>query len=295
MSLLPGIIAFGLYSACLLSIGAVGFTLQFGVTNVLNLAYGGLLTSAMFVDYAVGRGTSNIWLAIVIGAAWGALSSLLFARFVARGYVRRGTSLVGMAMVTIAVGLVIQFTLEAIQGPFAYGYRLGSQPTVRIAGVTLSEQQLVIIGVAAVLMVAVHVLLRYTRLGLAMRATASHASLARSCGVSTERVRLAAWLISGALCGISGALLGVSIGSFNASSGADFFITLVVAAIVGGVGKPYGAMLGSLVIGLISEAAAAIISPDYKDIVAWLILIVVLVVRPQGIFAEFASQRELVG
>lgn len=295
MTQLPGIVAFGLFSACLLSIGAVGFTLQFGVTNVLNLAYGGLLTSAMFVDYAIGRGESNIWLALAVGAVWGSLSSLLFARFIVMRYVRRGTSLVGMAMVTIAVGLVIQFGLEAIQGPFIYGYRLGTQRNFRIAGVTLSTQQLVIMSVAFVLMVAVHLLLRYTRLGLAMRATAAHPSLARGCGVSTENVRFAAWILSGALCGISGAMLGISIGSFNPTSGAGFFITLVVAAIVGGIGKPYGAMLGSLIVGLISETAAAIIAPEYKDIVAWLILIVVLIVRPQGIFAEFSARRELIG
>ena len=90
-------------------------------------------------------------------------------------------------------------------------------------------------------------------------------------------------------------LLGISTGSFNSVTGGPFFITLVVAAIIGGVGKPYGAMIGALVIGLVSEAAAAVISPDYKNIVAWVILIVVLIVRPQGIFAEFASRRELVG
>ena len=295
MTLLPSIIVFGLFSACLSSIGAVGFTLQFGVTNVLNLAFGGLLTSAMFVDYAVGGGTANIWLALGVGAGWGAISSLLFARFIVTPYVRRGASLVGMAIVTIAVGLIIQYSLEAIQGPFVYGYRIATQHNFRIAGVTLSEQQVVIMGVAVVLMVGVHLLLRYTRLGLSMRATASHPSLARSCGVSTESVRLAAWILSGALCGISGTLLGISTGSFNPTSGTDYFITLVVAAVVGGVGKPYGAMLGALVVGLVSQAAAAVIAPQYNNIVAWLMLIVVLVVRPQGIFAEFAAQRELVG
>src|SRR5579862_1988452 len=250
LTLLPGIIAFGLFSACLLSIGAVGFTLQFGVTNVLNLAFGGLLTSAMFVDYAVGGGSSNVWLALAVGAGWGAISSLLFARFIVTPYVRRGASLVGMAIVTIAVGLIIQYSLESIQGPFVYGYRIAAQHDFRIAGVTLSEQQVVIMGVAVVLMAGVHLLLRYTRLGLAMRATAAHPSLARGCGVSTENVRLAAWILSGALCGISGTLLGISTGSFNPTSGTDYFITLVVAAVVGGVGKPYGAMLGALVVGL---------------------------------------------
>ena len=295
MSLIPGIIAFGLYSACLLAVGAVGFTLQFGITNVLNLAYGSILTSAMFVDYAIGRGIPNIWFGILVGAVSGALASVLFGRFIVMPYVRRGTSLVAMAMVTIGVALVIQYSLESIQGPFVYSYQVARQTTVRIAGVTMSEEQLIIIGAAIVLMIAVHSLLRYTRLGLAMRATAVHPGLARSCGVSTERVRITAWLVSGALCGISGVLLGISTGSFNSDTGGPFFITLVVAAIIGGVGKPYGAMIGALIIGLVSEAAAAVISPDYKNIIAWVILIVVLIVRPQGILAEFASRRELVG
>jgi len=295
MSLIPGIIAFGLYSACLLSIGAVGFTLQFGVTNVLNLAYGALLTSAMFVDYAIGSGTPNIWVGIILGAVWGAISSVIFGRLVVGSYVRRGTSLVGMAMVTIAFGLVVQYTLEGIQGPIVYSYHLTTKHVVHFAGVTMSDQQLIIVGMAVVLMLAVHALLQYTRLGMAMRATAAAPSLARSCGVSTEQVRQVAWAVSGALCGISGVLLGISTGSFNSASGAGFFITLVVAAIIGGVGKPYGAMFGALIIGLVSEAAAAVISPAYKDIAAWVILIVVLVLRPQGIFAEFASERELVG
>ena len=295
MSLIPGIIAFGLYSACLYAIGAVGFTLQFGVTNVLNLAYGAILTSAMYVDYAIGRGTPSVWFGILIGAVWGALASVVFGRFIVMPYVRRGASLVAMAMVTIGVGLIVQYALEAIQGPFVYSYQLAQQSTVRIAGVTMSEEQLIIIGAAVVLMIAVHALLQYTRLGLAMRATAVHPSLARSCGVSTERVRTTAWLVSGALCGISGVLLGISTGSFDSVTGASFFITVVVAAIIGGVGKPYGAMIGALILGLVSSAAAAVISPDYKDIAAWVILIVVLVIRPQGIFAEFSSGRELIG
>jgi branched-chain amino acid transport system permease protein/neutral amino acid transport system permease protein len=295
VSLIPGIIAFGLYSACLYAIGAVGFTLQFGVTNVLNLAYGAILTSAMYVDYALGHGSPSIWFGILVGAVWGALASLVFGRLIVLPYVRRGTSLVTMAMVTIGVGLIVQYTLQSIQGPFVYSYQVAQQSTVQIAGVTMSEEQLIIIGAAVVLMIAVHSLLQYTRLGLAMRATAVHPSLARSCGVSTELVRNAAWLISGALCGISGVLLGISTGSFDSVSGASFFITVVVAAIIGGVGKPYGAMIGALILGLVSEAAAAVIAPDYKDIVAWVILIVVLVIRPQGIFAEFSSGRELIG
>ena len=158
----------------------------------------------------------------------------------------------------------------------------------------LSSGQLTTIIVAVVAMAAVHLLLRMTKLGLAMRATAADVSLTRSCGVSPARTRAVAWLVSGALCGLCGVLLGIGEGSFSSTTGSDFFITLAAAAVLGGIGKPYGAMLGALVIGIMSQAAAAVISPSYKTIAAWIILIAVLVLRPQGILAEFAAERELV-
>ena len=296
MNQLLTIILFGTYTGALLSIGSVGFSMQFGVTNVLNIAFGSILTASMFIEYWVLGGSASLAVAIPVAAVAGAAMSLLLGRVVVASYVKRGTNLFGMAMVTIAVGIVIQFTLEAIQGPTLYAYSYGSHTTnVSIGGVTMSVLQLVVIGCAVGLMLIVHLVLNYTSLGLAMRATAANASLSRACGISTTRVRNAAWLISGALCGIAGALLGITTGSFDSTTGGDFFITLVAAAVIGGVGKPYGAMLGALIVGLASEAAAALIDPSYKDIVAWALLIATLLIRPQGIFAEFASERELVG
>jgi branched-subunit amino acid ABC-type transport system permease component len=295
VSLVWTTLVFGCYTAALLAVGAVGFTLQYGVTNVLNLSYGGIMTSAIFADYAVGGGNANIWLAIAVGAVWGALITWVIGQYLISAFVRRGTSLFGMAMVTIALGLVIEFSLEAIQGPLILSYRVQRGSEVRLGSVVISTEQLIIIGAAVLIMLAVHALLRYTRLGLAMRATAADPSLTRACGASTGRVRGAAWLISGALCGICGVFLGITQGSFSAATGGDFFITLVAAAIVGGIGKPYGAMAGALIVGLVSEGAAAVISPDYKYVIAFVILVVVLMVRPQGIFAEYASTRELLG
>lgn len=296
MNQLLTIVLFGTYTGALLAIGSVGFSMQFGVTNVLNIAFGPILTAVMFIGYWLLGPTSSLWVAIPVAAVAGAALSLILGGLIVPSYVKRGTNLFGMAMVTIAVGIVIQFTLQAIQGPTLYAYSYASHTTeVHIGSVTMSVLQLLVIGCAIVLMLAVHLVLNFTNLGLAMRATAANASLSRACGISTTRVRNAAWLISGALCGIAGVLLGVTTGSFDSTTGGDFFITLVAAAIIGGVGKPYGAMLGALIVGLTSEAAAALIDPSYKNIVAWALLILTLLVRPQGIFAEYASQRELVG
>ena len=294
MTLLLSVVIFGVYSAALLAIGGVGFTLQFGVTNVLNLSFGSILTASIFTEYGLTGHSTNIWIAMAVGAASGAVISLLIGHVVVGAFVRRGATGFSIAMVTIAISLMLQFGLEAIQGPDIYAYAATSNSTVNIGGVVVSSGQVTTIIVAVVAMAAVHLLLRTTKLGLAMRATAADVSLTRSCGVSPARTRAVAWLASGALCGLCGVFLGIGEGSFSSTTGSDFFITLAAAAVLGGIGKPYGAMLGALVIGITSQAAAAVISPSYKSIAAWIILIAVLVFRPQGILAEFAAERELV-
>jgi branched-subunit amino acid ABC-type transport system permease component len=294
MTLLVTIILFGIYGAALLAIGGVGFSMQFGVTNVLNLSYGAILTSTIFVEYGLTGHSNNVWLAMLVGMLSGAAISFFIGHIVIGAFLRRGASGFSIAMVTIALSLMIQFTLEAIQGPEINSFPASNSTGITIAGVTLSGEQIITIVVAVLAMLAVHLLLRMTKLGLAMRATADDVSLTRGCGVSPSRTRALAWLISGTLCGLCGVLLGLGEGTFSASTGSDIFITIAAAAVVGGVGKPYGAMIGALLIGLVSEASAAVFSPSYKTIAAWAILVIVLMIRPQGIFAEFASDRELV-
>lgn len=286
------IIAFGLFSASLLAIGAVGFTLQFAVTNVLNFAYGALATSGIFIEYGLRFVGAPWWIALLGAMVGGSAISWSLGVGIVAPYVRRGTSLFGMAMATIGVALIVQFGLEAIEGPIVYTLPEGPVE-VHFLTLTMSLQQLGIIGLAIVVMLAVHGLLRYTRLGLAMRATAAQPTLARVSGISTSRVRAMAWIVSGSLCGLSGALLGLSVGAFSSTTGNAFFITIIAAATVGGIGKPYGAMLGAVIIGLVTETAAYFVSPADNDVFAFVVLILVLIVRPRGLFAEVFSTREL--
>ena len=133
------------------------------------------------------------------------------------------------------------------------------------------------------MMLLVHVLIRYTRLGKAMRATAANRNLARNCGIRTDRVVTVTWLITGALCGLAGVVFAMNSGTFGATS-TDIFLVLILAAVfLGGPGEPYGAMLGALVIGLATEVSAAFIVSSYKDVVAFLILLAMLAVRPSGL------------
>jgi branched-subunit amino acid ABC-type transport system permease component len=147
----------------------------------------------------------------------------------------------------------------------------------------LSVVQLVIIGLAIVVMGAIHGLLRYTRLGKAMRATAANRPLARNSGIRTERVVTATWAITGALCGLAGTVFAIDAGSFGATSTQLFLVLILAAAFVGGPGQPYGAMLGAAIIGLGTEVSAAYVAPDYKDVIAFILLFVMLAWRPSGL------------
>src|SRR5439155_27190940 len=119
-----------------------------------------------------------------------------------------------------------------------------------------------------------------------MRATAAKPILARNCGIATQRVVDVVWLITGALCGLAGVVAALNSDSFAVANGAGFLITALAAAVLGGAGQPYGAMIGAVIIGLITELSAAVWSPDYKQVVAFGILVMVMVLRPQGLLAK---------
>jgi branched-chain amino acid transport system permease protein/neutral amino acid transport system permease protein len=150
----------------------------------------------------------------------------------------------------------------------------------------LTRDQIIVIGIAVVLMLAIHALLTYTRLGKAMRATAANPTLARNCGIPTQRVIDSVWLITGALCGLAGVVAALNADSFAIANGSAFLITILAAAVLGGAGQPYGAMIGAVLIGLITELSAAAWSPEYKEVVAFGILVLVMVLRPQGLLAK---------
>ena len=118
-----------------------------------------------------------------------------------------------------------------------------------------------------------------------MRATAANRSLAQVSGIATDRVVDAAWLISGLLCGLAGVVLVLNTTAFQSTTGSKFLVVIIAAAMLGGVGRPTGAMLGALVLGLVTEISASFVSPSYKELLAFGVLVIVLLVRPTGILS----------
>jgi branched-chain amino acid transport system permease protein/neutral amino acid transport system permease protein len=286
VSLFLASIGFGLVTASVLAIASVGFTLQFGVTDVLNLAFGAIMILGAFVAYWVNENGLSVWLGLLLAVAACAVASVLLNSVVYTPFQRRGASPITMVIVSLGMTLIIEFGLAALVGGVGVSYTMGNGPTFQAGGLILTGVQIVIMAIAVAAMAGVHVLLRYTKLGKAMRATAANRTLARNCGIRTGRVITATWALTGALCGLAGTVFAMDAGSFSATS-TDVFLVLILAAVfLGGPGQPYGAMLGALIIGLATEVSAVFIPADYKYVIAFVALLVMLGVRPTGLLGE---------
>lgn len=278
-------IGFGLVTASILALASVGLSLQFGVTNYINFAYGELLTfGAYFAWIANTQYGWNIWAALLVAAVLVGIVAVILNLLILQPFIRRQYPILFMLVVTFGLSLVLANVILAIWGGDFRRYNVGSDAQYNIGPFLLTGSQLVIIGIAIVAMLGIHVLLNYTKLGKAMRAMSDNATLARNCGINTDLVTNFTWLLSGFLGGIAGVVLALNITSFQPAFGGDFLFVIFAAVILGGIGRPYGAMTGALVIGIVTEVAAVLLNSSYKNDAAFAILVLVLLLRPQGIF-----------
>jgi branched-subunit amino acid ABC-type transport system permease component len=287
-------IGFGVASGAVLSIGAVGLTVQFGISGVFNLGYGALLTVSAFCGYfLVGIGV-NFWLAMALVAVGVGIVSVGLNRGIYLRLQRRGASPLTLIVATLYVATFIQYVVALIAGDQQVSFASQAGRELQFLGFTLTELQVTFICLAAVLMIAFHLLLTMTTLGRALRATAGNRTLARACGIRTGRVVDFTWFITGMMCGIAGMALAATTVAFDFNLGSLFLFYMVASLLLGGAGQPYGAMLGAVVIGVSSQLAAFYVNPLFSDVVAFGIMVIILLVRPRGIFglADASSSLE---
>lgn len=284
-------IGFGLVSAAILALASVGFTLQFGVTNILNLAYGATMTVAAFIVYMMNSAGVSVWAALPIGGLAGAVMSVLLNRGVYAPFRRRGLSLFAMIMVTLAMEIVIQHLVEIIWGTGNFTYQMPFTRSFHLLGMVLSTDQIYVIALSFGAMLIVHLLLRYTLIGKALRAIACSPQRARECGIPVERMTDLAWALSGFLCGLAGAVLVINVQNLASTTGTEFVILVIAAAVLGGVGSPYGAMVGALIIGVVGQVSAAYIDPSLKEVSAFALLGLTLLLRPGGLVSRLATAK----
>ena len=171
MHLFVQTLGFGVVTASIIAIGAMGFTIQFGLTNVLNLSYGAIMTVAAFIAYLAEKAGINIWIGLILGGLTGAALTIVLGKTVFKAYARRGTRLFEMVMVTLALGLVIEYAVDAASRDKIYSVSFPQGVSVNVGAVTVTQSQITLVGIGIGIFVTLEVLLRTTRLGKALRAS----------------------------------------------------------------------------------------------------------------------------
>jgi branched-subunit amino acid ABC-type transport system permease component len=281
-------VGFGLVIASVLALSAVGLSLQFGITNYINFAYGDLMAIGAYIAWALNTGGLhlNIWAATVVAGVVVAVLAVLLNRFLLAPFARKFQKPFYILIVTFGLSLILLNLVSAIWGTEVQHYNIPNTLPLHIGPFLLTVDQLIAIGIAVGAMLAVHLMLTRTRIGKSMRAMSDNTSLAMSSGIDTRRITTITWLLSGFLAGVSGTVLGITQASITPGAGEGFLFVIFAAVIVGGVGSIYGAMVGAVIVGLATEISALYINPSYKLDVAFVLLILALLFRPSGLFAR---------
>ncbi len=288
MSTFVETLGFGIAYGMVVVLAALGFTMQFGLSNIINIAYGGFLTLGAFLALGFLKLTGNIWITMLVAAVILGLLSVAYNRLLLAPLQRKGTSVVAMVIVTVSAGICLEYLLLAVVGPNAQSLQVG-QSTVHIWLFTLTSIQVALIVLGAVIMILAHIALTYTQLGRAIRATANNELLAKSVGIRTQRITDIVWMVTGAFSGVAGVALAMTAGTYDFTIGSTFLIYAISAAVLGGIGSPYGAMAGGLIIGISTQLTAAYWNPAYESVGAFVFLVAILLFRPTGIVRRAAS------
>lgn len=285
----------GIVFSVLLALAALGLSMVFSTTGLTNFAHGELVTFGALVAFAVDQlpgeiriGGANITVAVAVVAAFvvsGAFGWLNDAALW-RPLRRRGTGLVAMMIVSIGLSIFLRNVYQYFAGAQSRNYSQGAavEPW-EIGPVLLTSKDLIVTLVGLAVLVGTTLLLQYTRAGKATRAVADNPALSASTGINVERVINSVWIGGTALAGLSGALLGLTQG-FDYQIGFKILLLVFAAVVLGGLGTIYGAIVGAFIIGLFTELSTLLVPAEFKFVGALLVLIVVLLVRPQGLLGR---------
>ena len=282
------LVVYGLISGSILALGAIGLTLTYGMLNFANFAHGDLMTLGAYLALVFKVGLKlPMWLAFLLAMLCTGLLGVGLDRVWFRPLRQRQARATIMAISSLGLALILQNGVRMLWGPQVQYYTstIHFPFTVPILRVRLNAQQVWIFSIAVALVALVSLFLRYTRLGKAMRATSDNVQLALVSGIDTERVVLWTWLLGAGLAAAGGILLGLSV-RLQPIMGWELLLPIFAATVLGGIGSPSGAMAGALIIGLAEELSTPFVPTAYKTAVSLVLLVLVLLVRPRGLFGS---------
>ncbi len=293
---------YGIVFGSIISLGAIGLSLVYGIIRFANFAHGDLMSAGAFIALFMVTGLLS-WIGIpdtkfgplsfglrmliafpvsmaIVGGVAIALDRILY-----RKLRMKKSGPVMLAMSSLGAAFILRMIILILWGADSLFYRPG---LIRYAlqlplGIKIRPDQILILAVVCLLVGLLHIFLQKTKLGKAMRATADNMELALVSGIDTERIIIWTWGIGGALAAAGGILYGIDV-QVHPYMGWNFLIPLFAATILGTIGNIYGAMVGGLVIGVAQQVSTLYLLPTYKPAVAFMVMIIILLIRPKGIF-----------
>lgn len=285
----------GLRFGLIIAVAAVGLSLVFGTTGLINFAHGELLAFGAIVAWYFNSESGGLGIPLVFAGVLGVVFGGLFGGGLERvlwgPLRRRRTGNVALLVVSIGLGLFLRSTYQIVFGSTPKSYeQYAVQKSWAIGPLDILPKSVATILICTVILVVVALLLLKTRLGTAVRAVTDNQDLSESSGIDVQRVILAVWVTCGALAAAAGVLLGMT-QTVEYDMGFKVLLVIFAAMILGGLGSAFGAMVGGIILGVTLEVSTFWIPTDFKNAIALGVLILALLVRPQGILGV----RERVG
>ncbi|WP_159501871.1 branched-chain amino acid ABC transporter permease [Microbacterium sp. 18062] len=284
--------ASGLRLGLLLALAAVGLSLIYGTTGISNFAHGELVTLGGLLAFVFANVLGlNIWLAgivvVILCGAFGFFQDV----GIWKPLRKKRLSLTQLMIVTIGMSLALQYVFQFFIGASTVRIITANPRPVQLGPISLSQDSLIAMGIAVVVLIAVGLFLVKTRIGRATRAVSDNPALAAASGINVDGVIRLIWTAAAALAGLAGILLGLVLNGINWMTGMQLLLLLFSAVTLGGLGTAFGALFGALIIGMTVELTNIWLPGDFKYATALLLLILLLLVRPQGLF----GRKERVG
>lgn len=279
----------GLVIGCIYGLIALGYSLIYRASGLMNFSQGDILTIGAFMGYTF---YSMLKLPFIVAFILTVLVQVALGMLLERGIIRRligkNVDFIYVVLATIAVSYIMQNGAMIGWGTKIFYFpSIFKVFSVKIFGINIQSEAAFCIVVSVILMIALHIFIKYTAYGTAMRASAMDAKAAKACGVDPAMTTALTWGISSAIAGLAGMLIGPVYGVFinlGAAIGRKGF----AGAVIGGFGNMYGALLGGALLGIIETVTSAYVSSVYRDVVSYGLLLVFLFVKPTGIFNERA-------
>jgi neutral amino acid transport system permease protein len=277
----------GLVSGSYYALGAIGLTLVYGVLRLVNFAHGDFLTFGAYVAFLfnVHYGWAFVP-AVLVGIVATALLAVVFELTLWRPMRSRGAALPQLLLMTVGLAFLIRNGIQLVAGTESRAFHIDVINTLEFWGLRIGRVQLLDVVVGFATLIAVGLLIRYSRLGKEMRAVSDDAALAETTGIDTQRVAIATWILGGGLAALAGVLYASALGAMTPNLGFSLILALFAAAVLGGVGNAYGALVGGIIIGLSQEWSTLLFDSRWKPAVGFALLVLTLLVWPQGIFGR---------